>query len=111
MHSHLDGYKNLHVGWPPPYEDSILKLNRTGATGYIGGDFLAETLTSQPDWNISCLVRNAEKATELTAKYPQLRIVEGDLDLVGIIEEEVSQANVVLHFANSDHAQSAHAIA
>jgi hypothetical protein len=37
--------------------------------------------------------------------------VYGDLDAVGLIEEEASNADIVYHFANCDHEPSADAIA
>lgn len=67
----------------------------TGATGYIGGDGLHVIAAAHPDWQLTALVRNKEKAAQLTAKYPQVRVVHGDLDSSEIIEEEVKNTDIV----------------
>lgn len=51
--------------------------------------------TAHPDWQLSALVRSKEKAALVSSKYPQLRIVHGDLDSVDIIAEEVKNADIV----------------
>ena len=42
------------------------------------------------------MVRNKDKAAQVTSKYPNVRIVLGDLDSADIIEEEVKNADIVL---------------
>ncbi|OQE14913.1 hypothetical protein PENSTE_c032G02932 [Penicillium steckii] len=87
------------------------KVFLTGVTGYIGGDGLYAVANAHPDWEYSALVRNKEKAARLAEKYPQIRIVLGDLDSSDIIEEEVKNADIVFHFADCDHVAAAQAIA
>lgn len=70
-------------------------MYRTGATGYIGGDGFYTIATAHPDWQLSILVRSKEKAAQVTTKYPEVRIVHGDLDSVDIIAEEVKNADIV----------------
>lgn len=70
-------------------------LVSTGATGYIGGDGLYVIASAHPDWQLSALVRSKEKADSLSSKYPQVRVVLGDLDSSDIIEEEVKNADFV----------------
>lgn len=70
-------------------------LLRTGVTGYIGGDGLYAIANAHPDWELSALVRNKDKAAQLTNKYPKIRVVQGDLDSSDIIEEEVKNADIV----------------
>jgi hypothetical protein len=84
--------------------------NRTGATGYIGGSALDVITNAHPEYEITALVRNAEKAAGLTKKYPKVKIVSGDLDSASLIEGESSKADIVLHFADCDHVASAEAI-
>lgn len=84
---HLRVYQ--YTSFPPN------QLYSTGATGYIGGDGLCAVANAHPDWEYSALVRNKEKAARLTAKYPQIRVVLGDLDSSDIIEEEVKNADIV----------------
>lgn len=64
-------------------------------TGYIGGDGLYAIANAHPDWELSALVRNKDKAAQLTSKYPNIRVVRGDLDSANIIEEEVKDADIV----------------
>ncbi|KAJ5689066.1 hypothetical protein N7462_003458 [Penicillium macrosclerotiorum] len=87
------------------------KVFLTGATGYIGGDGLYAISNAHPDWQLSALVRSQQKATQLVSKYPQIRLVVGDLDSSEIIEEEVKNADIVYHFADCDHVPAAEAIA
>ncbi|PYH99012.1 hypothetical protein BO71DRAFT_415916 [Aspergillus ellipticus CBS 707.79] len=83
----------------------------TGATGYIGGDTFYDVHHAHPDWQYSVLVRNKDKAAHLTSKYPKARVVIGDLDSADIIEEEVKNADIVLHCADCDHVAAAESIA
>lgn len=78
-----------------PWRFSSNQLHSTGVTGYIGGDGLYAVANAHPDWEYSALVRNKEKAARLAEKYPQIRIVLGDLDSSDIIEEEVKNADIV----------------
>ncbi|KAE8383274.1 hypothetical protein BDV26DRAFT_251992 [Aspergillus bertholletiae] len=88
-----------------------LKVFLTGVTGYIGGDTFYAVHQAHPDWQYSVLVRSKDKAAQVTSKYPNVRIVHGDLDSSEVIEEEVRSADIVLHCADCDHVASAEAIA
>lgn len=74
----------------------LLVYCSTGVTGYIGGDTFYDVYQAHPDWQYSVLVRNKDKAAQVTSKYPNVRIVLGDLDSADIIEEEVKNADIVL---------------
>lgn len=52
--------------------------------------------TAHPDYRISALVRDSTKVESVSKEYPDVRIVLGDLDSASIIEEEASQADVVV---------------
>lgn len=41
------------------------------------------------------LVRNKEKGEKLASEYPNVRVVQGDLDSAAIIEEETKNADIV----------------
>lgn len=64
-----------------------------------------------PEWELTALVRNSDKGAKVAAVYPTVRLVYGDLDAVGLIEEEAANSDIVYHFANCDHEPSANAIA
>ena len=69
---------------------------RTGATGYIGGEILHTLQQSHPEYDVTALIRDQEKANKVTAAFPKIRVVLADLDNVDIIEEESRKANVVI---------------
>lgn len=70
-------------------------VRRTGATGYIGGEVLHQIATSKSQVEISCLNRDSAKASILKQAYPDIRIVEGDLDSADVLENEARNADVV----------------
>ncbi|KAL0640177.1 hypothetical protein Q9L58_000735 [Maublancomyces gigas] len=86
------------------------KIFATGVSGYIGGAALDAIVSAHPDYEITALVRDPKKATAITAKYPNVKTVDGNLDSGSIIEEESSKADIVLHFADCDHVPSAKSI-
>ncbi|KAL4927037.1 uncharacterized protein BDV17DRAFT_292930 [Aspergillus undulatus] len=81
-----------------------------GATGYVGGEVLHELHASHPDYEIVALVRNPEKAKKVVAAYPRVRVVDGDLDNMDIIEDEAGKSDVVIHAASNKHIASVEAI-
>ncbi|KAJ5766136.1 uncharacterized protein N7511_003752 [Penicillium nucicola] len=89
----------------------MTKIFITGATGYIGGDSLATLAAKHPDFSYAALVRTNEKAEQVKAQYPNVRIVLGDLDDSALLEKESAAADIVLHTADaSDHVGAAKAI-
>ena len=68
---------------------------------------------AHPDWiaSITCLVRNQERGESLKKAYADVTLVYGTLDDATMLEEEAEKAEVVLHFASSDHVDGAEAIA
>jgi N-acetyl-gamma-glutamylphosphate reductase len=79
----------IHLGRHSPY-------NRTGATGYIGGDALVTLFARHPEFSYSVLVRTTEKAKQVKAQYPEIRIVLGDLDDSPLLQQESAAADIVL---------------
>ncbi|OAL02831.1 NAD(P)-binding protein [Phaeosphaeriaceae sp. SRC1lsM3a] len=86
------------------------KLFITGATGYIGGDALYTVANAYPDLQITAMVRNSDKGAKIAAEYAGVRLVYGDLDSSDLITREATDADIVLHCADCDHAASAKAI-
>jgi uncharacterized protein YbjT (DUF2867 family) len=68
----------------------------TGATGYIGGEVLHALQHTHPDYEITALIRDNEKAGKVLAAFPKVRVVLADLDNVEIIEEESRKADIVI---------------
>ncbi|UKZ75478.1 hypothetical protein TrVFT333_003164 [Trichoderma virens FT-333] len=88
-----------------------LKVFVTGATGYVGGTAFAYIYNAHKDNEYTLLVRNEARAQVVKEKYPTVKFVYGGLDDVDIIEQAASEADVVVHTADSsDHVPSATAI-
>lgn len=85
------------------------KVFLTGATGLVGGDLLYTLFNAHPDWNLTCLVRNAEKGAKVAAVYPSAKLVYGTLDSIDLLENEAGKADIIFHTANCDHVASAEA--
>lgn len=47
-------------------------------------------------FNVAALVRDSGNSSRVTAAFPNVRIVHGELDNVDLIEDEAKQADVVL---------------
>lgn len=73
----------------------MTKIFVTGATGYIGGDALHAIATAHPEYEITALVRNADKGATVAAEYAKVKMVYGDLDSTDLITEEAGKADVV----------------
>jgi nucleoside-diphosphate-sugar epimerase len=86
------------------------KVFATGVTGYVGGDALYTILRAHPDWQYSFFVRDRTRLGSITDVYPSVRVVEGDLDDYELLKSEAAAADVVLHFASSDHGPAVRAI-
>ena len=56
------------------------------------------------------MVRNSDKGAQVAKAYPNARLVYGDLDSYDLIRDEAAKADIVCHFANCDHEESATAI-
>ncbi|KAF5699489.1 nucleoside diphosphate sugar epimerase [Fusarium globosum] len=70
----------------------------TGASGYVGGQLLHELAQAHPEYTIATLVRDANAAETIAKAYPRVRTVVGDLDDSALVEQEASQALVVLSY-------------
>ena len=81
-------------------------------TAYLGGTVLARLLTLHPDWEstTTVLIRCSSRASTLSSAYPSLNLVTGTLDSTQLLENEAAKADIVLHFASSDHVGAAEAI-
>ncbi|KEY64907.1 hypothetical protein S7711_03899, partial [Stachybotrys chartarum IBT 7711] len=82
----------------------------TGATGYIGGQVLREVTRSHPEYRFTALVRDAQKAADISAAYGSVTTVIGSLDDDDIIEREASKADIVLNLASAGHLKAVHAV-
>lgn len=74
-----------------------------GVTGYLGGSLLA-SLIQDDNYEIIALVRSQAKAHWLAAH--NITPVIGDLNSLGLLEEQASLADIVINTADSDHVPS-----
>lgn len=51
---------------------------------------------AQPDWEISVLIRDRQKAKQIQEAYPDVKIVLGSLDDAEIIKNAASTADIVI---------------
>lgn len=79
-----------------PTVATFLTLRSTGATGYIGGDALYALHKKHPKWSYNALVRTKDKGSKVTAAYPNVNVVYGDLDSYDLIKEQAANADIVV---------------
>lgn len=91
--------------------DSRLTFDRTGATGYIGGDALRTIHTAHPDYDITVLVRTKDKGEIVRGHFPNIRLVYGTLDDFDLLADEASKADITCHLASCEHEAAAKAVA
>ncbi|TVY55505.1 Uncharacterized protein LCER1_G002934 [Lachnellula cervina] len=79
------------------------RLFITGASGYIGGQFISNVIAEHPEYQIVGLVRTTEQGEKLTSKYPSVHIAIGDLGSSEVLVEESKLADLVIQAADCDH--------
>lgn len=82
-----------------PTEHQVLPLligSRTGATGFIGGEVLQCVSKAAPNIEVTALVRDVRKGTELLRAYPNVHVVYGDLDDSYLIEQTAEKVDIVV---------------
>jgi len=77
-----------------------MRLFLTGSTGFVGRNYLEWVLKHQPDVEITCLVRNEQKARAQWPNQPkQLRWLQGDLLEPQTYQKDLQAAERVVHAA------------
>ncbi|KAK4057652.1 hypothetical protein OIO90_001300 [Microbotryomycetes sp. JL221] len=87
----------------------MVKAFALGLTGYIGGNAMHGIFAKHPELDISALVRNS-KDDEAIKQAFNARIVRGSLSDVELIEQESSNSDFVLNFADADDLKVVEAI-
>ncbi|KAL3422120.1 nucleoside-diphosphate-sugar epimerase [Phlyctema vagabunda] len=88
----------------------MTKIFLTGATGYIGGDFLATLRKSHPEFEVISLIRSETQKAPIQSQLPGVHVVVGDLDNSDLIEKHSREADIVVNLATSNHIKSVQAI-
>ncbi|POY70145.1 hypothetical protein BMF94_6728 [Rhodotorula taiwanensis] len=86
---------------------TIVRVFLLGATGYIGGPICSRLLGN--GYAVTTLLRSDDRRAELL-RQAGARVVIGDLDSVGLIEDESRDADIVITCASTSHLPSVVAI-
>ncbi len=83
-----------------------MKLLVTGGAGFIGSNFVHLALSERPDWQITVLDKmnyaaNPASLDDLPAD--RFELIKGDICDEKLLDELVSQSDVVVHFAAESH--------
>ncbi|KAI7759241.1 hypothetical protein LZL87_008618 [Fusarium oxysporum] len=105
----LQCIRNIYQRTGRPVSTSVFI---TGTTGFIGGDAFYALHKAHPDWKYTILVRSEDKGKDVQKQYPDVKLAIGSLDDSKVIEKAASEADIVIHTADSsDHQGAAKAIA
>lgn len=68
----------------------------TGATGYIGGDVLAQLQTQYPEMVARVLVRTEDNAKRIQDRYPSVQPIQGSLSDTTLLQNESANADIII---------------
>lgn len=76
----------------------------TGGAGFIGANFVRQTLTDRPAARVTVLDKFTYAGNrDSLAGLDEVRVVEGDVADHGLVDTLVAEADVVVHFAAESH--------
>lgn len=77
----------------------------TGGAGFIGANFVRHVVAARPSWNVTvldALTYAGDRAT-IADLEPGVRFVHGDIRDAAMVNDLVSEADAVVHFAAESH--------
>jgi dTDP-glucose 4,6-dehydratase len=83
----------------------MTKLLITGGAGFIGGNFVYYTLANRPEYEITVIdkLTYAGNADSLAQVLDKITFVTGDICNKELMDQLVSQTDIVVHFAAESH--------
>lgn len=75
----------------------------TGGAGFIGANFVRQTLTERPDAQVTVLDKLTYAGNRESLAGLDVELVEGDVADRDVVDPLVAQADVVVHFAAESH--------
>lgn len=84
---------------------SGMKVTVTGGAGFIGSNFVNQTLRTRPNVNITVLdaLTYAGRESNLDLSEPKLELIKGDIRDVALVDSLISESDLVIHFAAESH--------
>ncbi|AZI59645.1 dTDP-glucose 4,6-dehydratase [Nakamurella antarctica] len=82
-----------------------MRLLVTGGAGFIGSNFVQQTVRERPDAEITVLdaMTYASNLGSLTEVADKIKVVEGDVADAALVDSLVAESDVVIHFAAESH--------
>lgn len=82
-----------------------MRLLVTGGAGFIGSNFVNQTLITRPDALVTVLdsLTYAGRESNLELDNPRLKLIKGDIRDAALVDELVSVSDLVIHFAAESH--------
>ena len=77
----------------------------TGGAGFIGANFVHQTVAERPDAEVTVLdkLTYAGNVDSLAAVADKIRFVEGDVADADVVDRLVGESDLVVHFAAESH--------
>ncbi|MEO6886035.1 MAG: GDP-mannose 4,6-dehydratase, partial [Jatrophihabitantaceae bacterium] len=77
----------------------------TGGAGFIGANFVHQTLATRPEVEVTVLdaMTYAANESSLSAVADRVRLVRGDIADAAVLEPLVAESDLVVHFAAESH--------
>jgi dTDP-glucose 4,6-dehydratase len=93
------------VADPSPRRTSPVRLLVTGGAGFIGSNFVHQTVRERPDVDVTVLdaLTYAGDRASLAPVAEKVTLVEGDVADAETVDRLVADADVVVHFAAESH--------
>ena len=82
-----------------------MRMLVTGGAGFIGANFVHQTVAEHPEHSVTVLdaLTYAANEASLSAVRSDIEFVHGSITDAGLVDELVGRSDVVVHFAAESH--------